>query len=87
LTPRPPPRSPLAAAASAQLQRAHLKRLAPAAYHGVVDDLFEICDERREIERQRRLHLWLHGWLFVHVPVSWALLVGTVFHAVGALRY
>ena len=36
---------------------------------------------------QRRLHLWLHGWLLVHVPLSFAFLVLTAVHAVLSLRY
>jgi hypothetical protein len=44
-------------------------------------------DERRELERQRRLHLWLHGWLFVHVPLSYAMLIFTAWHIFGALRF
>ena len=50
-------------------------------------DLRAIVDERRELERQRRLHLWLHAWLFVHVPLSYAMLVFTVWHIIGALRF
>jgi hypothetical protein len=72
---------------TAQVQRAHLKRLVPAALHDAVDDLFDVCDERRQVERQRRMHFWLHGWLFVHVPVSWALLAAALFHAIRALRF
>jgi hypothetical protein len=69
------------------MQRAHVRRLVPADLHETVDDLFDLCEERRQIERQRRLHLWMHGWLFVHVPASWALLAAGLFHAVWALRY
>jgi len=72
---------------TAKMQRAHVRRLVPAELHETVDDLFDLCEERRQIERQRRLHLWLHGWQFVHVPVSWALLSASLFHAVWALRY
>jgi hypothetical protein len=55
--------------------------------HETLDDLRAIVDERRELERQRRLHLWLHGWLFIHVPLSYAMLVFTAWHIVGALRF
>ena len=27
-----------------------------------------------------KLHHWLHGWLLLHVPFSFALLVMTVWH-------
>lgn len=71
----------------APMQRAHLKRLVPAELHDAVDDLFDVCEERRQLERQRSLHHWLHGWLLFHAPVSWALLAATFWHALVALRY
>jgi hypothetical protein len=46
-----------------------------------------ICEERRELAQQKRLHHWLHGWLLVHVPLSLALLLLSAAHAVLALRY
>lgn len=69
------------------MRRAHLKRLLPAELHGTVDDLFDLCDERRQLELQRRLHHWLHGWLLFHVPVSWATVALAFWHALIALRY
>src|SRR5581483_3248280 len=65
----------------------HLHIIMPVAAHGVLDDLQEICDERRQLLIQRKLHLWLHGWLLVHVPLSFAMLVLTAVHAVMSLRY
>ena len=87
LTASRPTRSAFDQPSAAKLQRAHVRRLVPAELHETVDDLFDLCEERRQIERQRRLHLWLHGWLILHVPVSWALLSASLFHAVWALRY
>jgi hypothetical protein len=60
--------------------------LAPP-FHESVNDLEEICTERRQLAQQKRLHHWLHGWLLVHVPLSAALLLLSVVHAVVALRY
>jgi hypothetical protein len=65
----------------------HLHIVMPVATHGVLNDLQEICDERRQLLVQARMHLWLHGWLIVHVPLSFALLVLTAVHAVVSLRY
>jgi len=59
----------------------------PVAAHDVLRDLEGICEERRQLLVQRRLHLWMHGWLLVHVPLSFALLVLTAVHAVLSLRY
>jgi len=59
----------------------------PAAARGALDDLEEICEEARQLVRQERLHRWMHGWLLVHIPLSLALMVLGVVHAVVALRY
>lgn len=65
----------------------HLRTIMPVAAHDVLRDLEEICEERRQFLVQRRLHLWLHSWLLVHVPLSFALLVLAAVHAVLSLRY
>jgi len=59
----------------------------PAAAHGALRDLEDICDEARQLVLQERLHRWLHGWLLVHIPISLALVILGVVHAVVALRY
>lgn len=64
-----------------------LRRSTPAAFHPALDDLENICEEERQLNRQRRLYNWLHAWLLVHVPLSIALLVLGGIHAVMALRY
>lgn len=70
-----------------KLAFAGLKTLLPAAAHGALSDLEEICDEARQLVRQEQLHRWLHGWLLVHIPLSLALIVLGAVHAVVALRY
>jgi hypothetical protein len=65
----------------------HLRTIMPVAAHNVLRDLEEVLEERRQLLVQRRMHLWLHGWLLVHVPLSFALLVLAAIHAVLALRY
>jgi len=64
-----------------------LRRLLAAPVHGVLDDLENLCEEERQLNRQIRIYHWLHGWLLVHVPLSIALLVLGGVHAVMALRY
>ncbi|MBI3693809.1 MAG: hypothetical protein HY238_03075 [Acidobacteria bacterium] len=59
----------------------------PVAAHDVLHDLESICEERRQLGVQVRLHHWLHGWLFVHIPLSMGFLVLTAIHAVMSLRY
>lgn len=64
-----------------------LRLATPAPFHGVLDDLEDICEEQRQLNRQAKLYHWLHAWLLVHVPASIALLVLGGVHAVMALRY
>lgn len=65
----------------------NLRTLLPAAVHEALNDLENICYEKRQIDLQAKLHRFLHGWLFVHIPLSYALLVMGAIHAVVALRY
>lgn len=64
-----------------------MRRILPKQVHAVVDDLESICEEERQLIRQRGIYRWLHGWLVVHVPVSIALLVLGGIHAIVALTY
>lgn len=52
-----------------------------------VEEMQTWCDDRRMMDLQLNLHHWLHGWLILHVPASFALLVMTAWHAWIALRY
>ena len=64
-----------------------LRRMLPKPIHAVLEDLESICEEERQLSRQRKIYHLLHGWLLVHVPVSIALLVLGGIHAIVALRY
>jgi len=66
---------------------AGLRTLLPTAAHAALEDLEDICDEARQLTQQERLHHWLHGWLLLHIPLSLALILLGVIHAVMALRY
>jgi len=61
-------------------------RLPESAFRDIAA-LEEICDEKRGLDRQITLHRVLHAWLLIHVPLSLALLMLAVIHAVGALLY
>jgi hypothetical protein len=52
-----------------------------------VEDMQQWCNDRRNMDLQVRLHHWLHGWLFLHVPLSFALLVMTAWHIYIALLF
>jgi hypothetical protein len=77
----------LANADKAQLAFSAVRTLLPAPAHDALDDLQDICDEARQLQKQERLHHWMHGWLLVHIPLSLALILLGAVHAVMALRY
>jgi hypothetical protein len=73
------------AQAHALLQQ--LRVLVPVTLAEKFADLEDLCEEKRQLERQRRLHNVLHTWLLVHIPCSYALLLLGAIHAVAALRF
>ncbi|MBZ5608193.1 MAG: hypothetical protein LAP38_08045 [Acidobacteriia bacterium] len=81
------PRAELADATRAREVFESLRRLLVTPVHAVLDDLENICEEERQMNRQIGIYRWLHGWLLVHVPLSIALLVLGGVHAIMALRY
>ena len=83
----PAPGHALADAARAASRFEKLRALVPASFHPAIRDLDNICEEERQLMRQARMHLVLHGWQLVHVPLSIALLVLAVVHVVMALRF
>jgi len=66
---------------------ANVRTRLPEVVHPVVGDLESICEEKRQLDHQMRMHRILHGWLLIHVPLSLALLLMGAVHAVVALRY
>jgi hypothetical protein len=64
-----------------------LRTLVPPALHSTLDDLENICEEERQLTLQSQLHAWLHGWLLLHIPLSFALLLRGAVHAAISLRY
>jgi len=61
--------------------------LLPAPLAAVLDDLESVCEEERQLMKQERLHHILHGWLLVHVPLSFALLLLAAVHAVMTMYF
>ena len=84
---RPDADHPLSDAAKATARFDKLRALLPPSFRGVILDLENICEEERQLRRQSRLHLVLHAWQLVHVPLSIALLALAVVHVVMALRF
>jgi hypothetical protein len=60
---------------------------APEEWRDLLARLADVCEEARQLEVQRRLHRVLHDWLFLHAPLSFALLVLAAFHVYFALSY
>lgn len=65
----------------------NLRTLLPPAAHEAVAALEGACDQRRELDRQARLHFWMHNWLWIHLPLAAALIVLMVIHTVVAIQY
>jgi len=65
----------------------NLRTTLPMPLQDTLTELEAICDERRQLADQKRLHHVMHGWLLVHAPLSFALLLLGAVHAVVALRY
>ncbi len=55
--------------------------------HSILEAIEECCEQRRQFDLQTRLHWWLHSWLWIHLPLSMALLVLMFVHAYVALKY
>jgi hypothetical protein len=78
---------PLADETSAAALFGKLRSLVQPALAGAITDLESICEEQRQLLRQERMHGLLHGWLVVHVPLSFVLMVLAVVHIFMALRF
>ncbi|WP_435010388.1 hypothetical protein P12x_001652 [Tundrisphaera lichenicola] len=80
-------KSPLALSNKADAIFLELKnKLNPATYE-TIDILKNLCDQRRQLDRQDRLHWWLHSWLWIHLPLSIGLVVLMFFHVWVAFKY
>lgn len=64
-----------------------LKLNVSAEWLPTVEKLQRCCEDRRLMDLQTKYQHWLHGWLIVHVPTSFALLVYTAWHAWVAVRF
>lgn len=53
----------------------------------VVDRLEDLCNQRRQWTDQKRLHLLLHGWLWIHLPLSVAMFLLMWVHVFYAIKY
>ena len=65
----------------------YMKLRVAEPYRDRVEEIQSWCDQRRTLDLQIRLQHWLHGWLFVHVPFSFLLIMLTMWHAFVTLFY
>lgn len=79
--------SPLEQATAAASLFGQMRARVPDELQDCLAQLARLCDERRQLLTQARLHRWMHGWLLLHVPLSAALLVLGLAHAVTAMWY
>lgn len=85
--PREVRQSGLAGKASAEALFEAQKKGTSNKIDEILDLLNRLCHERRELLLQTRLHGWLHGWLWIHVPLSMTLLVLLAIHIGSVLMY
>jgi len=79
-------RFPLARSDRRRAAFEHMRVVLPAELHETLDQLEQFCEQRSQLHQLTAIHRWLHGWLYLHVPISAALLVLFVFHVVISLR-
>jgi len=79
--------SPLADPSQARVLFSDLRLALDPRAHEAVDALENLCDQRRQFDRQVKLHYWLHNWLWVHLPLSLALIVLMFVHIFKTLQY
>jgi hypothetical protein len=79
--------SPFVSAEESDAAFTRMRELLSVELHESLNGLKNICDEERQLAEQERIHIWLHGWLLVHIPLSFGVLVLGAVHAIIALRY
>jgi hypothetical protein len=81
------PNGPLADARRARGMFDDLRaKLNPTA-EPAVQVLETLCEQRREMLHQADLQFWLQSWLWIHAPLSAALVVLLIVHVYVAIRY
>jgi hypothetical protein len=79
--------TPLSDALRSSLLFRELKARLDPATHPAVDEIEDLCSQRRQFDFQTRLHHWMHSWLLVHAPLSVMLLALLIVHIYVACKY
>ena len=80
-------RDPVRAAEAFAQMRTLPGLTAVPAVEETLGQLEQFCQERRALAEQERLQFWLHAWLYLHVPLSAAMVILMTAHALVALYY
>lgn len=80
-------KSPLASRADSAVLFNRLRAELPAEAHAGLAKLEALADLRRQWDEHSRLNGLLHGWLLFHAPVSVAMTIFMIFHAIKAMKY
>lgn len=80
-------KSPLASRAESAVLFNRLRAELPAEAHAGLAKLEGLADLRRQWDEHARLNALLHGWLLFHAPVSVAMTIFMIFHAIKAMKY
>lgn len=56
-----------------------------ASWHPAIEEVSGLVARRRQLDLQTRLQHWLSGWILLHAPLSFILLILTVWHAAVSL--
>ncbi len=65
----------------------NLRRDCSANSEAVIASMEQCYQQRQQFDMQSRLHLWLHGWLPIHIGLSVAVSVLLIVHIITALKY
>jgi hypothetical protein len=85
---RPPRGARLADPLEAPRAFDRLRQLPALAAHAeVLEELAALCAQRWQLAEQQRLQFWLHAGLWVHVPLSAALLVLAAAHVAASVYF
>jgi len=87
LRPRRDMHSKLSSALQAEILFRNLRTNLDPSAHDAVNALEGLCEQRRQFDVQARLYFWLHCWLWVHFPLSVALILLMFVHAFKASMY
>ncbi len=80
-------KSPLASRTDSVVLFNRLRAELPQEAHGGLAKLETLADLRRQWDEHGRLNAILHGWLLFHAPVSVAMTIFMIFHAIKAMKY